>query len=482
MRIAGLKSMTINEAHMSYILPFAYQQKQLEEIAESLQDNGFTFFNLDNDRIEDEYYGDQIKVLNEELDQYFLPFVQRKLFPEDFTMHGFHRFSKRIQMSYKLEVNGFSYPFHVDSIDLFFCPFGIAFMTMRTELTARAHDLSDVLNFMNYMRVAEPKLKEEKGACIITDEGERFENGHTFFLDHFCSDIKKYMNNNHKLRGYFGSLPYFEDERMFATGYLFAAEETEFDPVSLYRMGHIDGRHPDGEPYVSTSNMEYIERFCRQHVHDRWAPDTYTVTTEHAHIKVSRKSKEQSERQLSQYMGTHYYNLILHYFYRVMLLRLSFEYSDLEWNKDEDYVKDLIELITIFSSRYYFGEVSARTEGKELSKIFTKNFQIDELYGEVKSTLHELYQNQENIAAIHQNRLLFMLTVFTVISGIYGMNLVIEDWKGQMGWSAIPKYNFVEWITLLTAAIGILLSLILIVTTLYRWVKLKILKKLHKHF
>ncbi|MFC4409371.1 hypothetical protein ACFOZY_02850 [Chungangia koreensis] len=479
---ADLKPMVIKEAYMSYILPFAYQQKYLQELGDLLQNKGYTFFNLDNNQLEDEYYGNQVKVLNEELDQYFLPYVQQKLFPKNFDMYGFHRFSKRIRKSFKLEVNGFSYPFKVESVDVFFCPFGIAFLTMRTELTSKEKELSDVLNFMNYMRVAEPKLKEEKGATIVTTEGKSYENGHTFLFDYLCPDIKDYIIDNQKLRGYFGSLPYFEDERMFVTGFLFSGDNEELDPTSLYRMGHLDGRDPQGKPYLSTTNKDYIDRFYQEHIHDRWAPYTYTVTTEHAHIKVSRNPIEESERQLSQYMGTHYYNLILHYFYRVMLLRLSFEYSDLEWNKDEDYIRDLIELITIFSSRYYFGEVSARTEGKELSKIFLRTFHIDDLYAEVKGTLHELYQNQENIAAERQNQLLFMLTVFTVISGIVGMNLVIEDWKGQTGWSAIQNYNFMEWITLLTAAVGILLSISLFVVTIVRWLRLKIIKKLHKHF
>ena len=58
-------------------------------------------------------------------------------------------------------------------------------------------------------------------------------------------------------------------------------------------------------------------------------------------------------RELSQYMGTHYYNFLIHYFYKIMLLRMSFEYSQIEWEKDEEYVKSLIKFITLFSARYY---------------------------------------------------------------------------------------------------------------------------------
>lgn len=148
-----------------------------------------------------------------------------------------------------------------------------------------------------------------------------------------------------------------------------------------------------------------------------------------------------------------------------MLLRLSFEYSELQWEKDEDYVEELIELITLFSSRYYFGEVSARTEGKELTQTYREIFHLHPMFEEVKQTLQELYRTQENKANKRHNMLLFMLTVFTVVSGIYGMNLVIEDWKGKTDWSKVPGYSFFEWISLITALAGISLSIILLVTT-----------------
>ncbi|MET1012915.1 MAG: hypothetical protein ABWX61_00200, partial [Paenisporosarcina sp.] len=230
-------------------------------------------------------------------------------------------------------------------------------------------------------------------------------------------------------------------------------------------IGQLDGKNEEGRPFMSTTNSEYIERYLNHHAHDRWAPDSYTITSEHAQITISTKEWHQLERPISQFMGTHYYNLLLHYFYKIMLLRLSFEYSELEWEQDEDYVEELIELISLFSSRYYFGEVSARTEGKELTKIYREIFHLDPLFEEVKHTLQDLYRAQENKANKRHNMLLFMLTVFTVVSGIYGMNLVIEDWKGKTDWSKVPGYSFFEWISLITALTGITLSVILLGTT-----------------
>ena len=222
--------------------------------------------------------------------------------------------------------------------------------------------------------------------------------------------------------------------------------------------------------------LHYIRRILDQTLHDRWAPYTYTVITEHAFITVTNRSSDEMGRELSQFMGTHYYNFLLHYFYKIMLLRVAFEYSQIDWKKDDEYVKSLIKLITLFSSWYYFQEISTRSEGKELSKMFRRSFTIDQLFDEVNNTLHELYKNRENINSDRMNMLLFALTVFTVVSGIYGMNLVIQDWETSDGWKAFRQYNLYEWIALVTAISGIGLSTYLIGSTIGK----TIMKKLRK--
>lgn len=182
-------------------------------------------------------------------------------------------------------------------------------------------------------------------------------------------------------------------------------------------------------------------------------------------------------KELSHYLGTHYYNFLLHYFYKIMLLRVSFEYSQIEWKKDEEYVKSLIKFITLFSSGYYSQEVSTRSEGKELTQMFQQAFNIDGLFKEVNNTLHELYKSQENNASDKMNTLLFILTIFTVISGIYGMNLVIQDWESPSAWREVSTYTFFEWISLITALSGIGLSAYLVATTFGKMLVSKLRRK-----
>jgi Mg2+ and Co2+ transporter CorA len=105
------------------------------------------------------------------------------------------------------------------------------------------------------------------------------------------------------------------------------------------------------------------------------------------------------------------------------------------------------------------------------------------LFKEVNNTLNELYKSQENNASDRMNMLLFILTVFTVISGIYGMNLVIKDWESPTGWKAFSSYTIFEWVSLITAVSGIVLSGFLIFSTVRKLVMNKIRKrKSDNHF
>ena len=464
--IATIDKLDIIQSSMSFVLPFGYDRKSKKDIIGTLSENGYTYFKMNQASDFHNYYGENIIVEGKELEQYFLPYIGQKLFPDSPAQKGFHRFGISIMKSFQLQIRKSILPFTIQSVDITLAPFGIAFMTIRVELDDHVHELTDVLDFMHHFRTVEPILKEEKGAKVhVVDSGQQL-SVHGLLFEVLCPFLKSYLTEEDQLKGYFGTLPYFEDERMYTSAYLVSCEGASITDTHLYRMGALDGRSPDGEAFMSAHNPAYIRGILDQTLHDRWAPYTYTVITEHAYITVTNRPPEEMDRELSQFMGTHYHNFLLHYFYKIMLLRVAFEYSQLDWKRDDEYVKSLIKLITLFSSWYYFQEVSTRSEGKELSRMFRQSFSIGQLFEEVNNTLHELYKNQESINSDRMNMLLFALTVFTVISGIYGMNLVIKDWETSASWKAFQQYNFYEWIALVTAISGIGLSTYLIGSTI----------------
>ena len=459
-----IQHLDITKAYMTYLFPFSFREKERPQLMEQLDKKQFTFFNLNKEELQDLYYGEGIKIRHEELDQFFLPFVEAKLFPHSTNERGFLRYSKEVRESFSWEMDDVCIDFLVNSVDITLCPFGIGLITLRTEMKSEQETLTDVLDFMSHFRVLVPKLEEDKGGRIHQNE-RVFTTTNELLLNYLCPLLEPFIIRNKKLEGYYGGLPFFEDERMLSSAFLIAAEGQVITNDQLYRMGQIDGKDLEGNDFISSTNLTYIESCIEKSVHDRWAPNTYTITSEHAQVTVSVMKQEHLKHEISQFMSVHYYNLMLHYYYKIMLLKLSFEHSEVSWAKDKQYVEELIELISKFYSRYYFGEVSVQTEGKELTHMLRQSFNLNHLFEEVKRTVDDLHRAQEKQTTKRHNFLLFMLTVYTVISGIYGMNLVIEDWKGKTDWSKIPGYSFFEWISLITALSGIALSGILLTST-----------------
>ena len=462
-----LQPLTIEHAYMTFLFPFAYQEKKKAELIQLLTHKGFTFFNIHNTELENHFYGDHIQISHEELDQFFYPFVEAKLFPETSSDEGFLRFSQPLELQGTFQVREEAFPFTLLSIDITLCPFEIGVVTLRVAMQEEARDLSDVLDFIHFFRVMHAKLEEEKGSTLTVGD-YTFYSTEELILSYLLPYIKPYLQKNSKMEGYYGSLPYFEDERMLSSAFIVCEEGAPIEDEHLFRIGQIDSKKPTGEPFISSTNELYINNYVTEHVHDRWAPNIYTMTSAQAQMTISNLPFSNAQGGLKDFMSTRYYNILIHYFYKIMLLKLTFEHSEIRWGKDKVVVETLIQKISKFSSRYYFGEIAVRTEGRELSQFLQKAFRIPPLYKEIKATLNELYRVQEDLAKGKHSQLLFVLTVYTVISGIYGMNLVIMDWKGEVDWSLVANYSIFEWITLITALSGIAIAFILILSVSIR--------------
>ena len=440
---------------------------------QQLEQDHFNFFDLENDALEDAFYPDGIRISHKEIGQFFYPFMEEKFFPKRESDSGFFRFSKNIEQTGLLKMPLKIMPFQLISLDIWLCPASIGMIATRVKLIEDA-ELSDVLDFINYFRVLEPQLVEEMGASIEFDG--HFETYYELINKKLLPYFHHYLVKYDDIKQYGGEVPFFEDERMYTAAYL--QTEDEIDQQHLFRIGQVDGYDQDGEAYISSSNPSYIDQYVAEHVYERWSPNAYKIISNQVHVELTNAHYANKLRAQHEFFSTSYYNLIVHYFYKVMLLKLTFEHSEVSWEKDKFIVDELIEQITKFSSKYYFDEVCVRSEGREISQLLRKQFRIDSQYNEIKETLNELYRVLEDQAGDRQNQLLFVLTVFSMISGIYGMNLVIEGWKDGFTFSDIGKYNFFEWIAFILAVTGLVLSVVFVGSFLSQAVRKKI--KQHK--
>ncbi|MGM9951396.1 MAG: hypothetical protein ACI33P_14785 [Lysinibacillus sp.] len=472
-----MPELDIDTAYFTFILPFNFKQLKREGLIAELEKNGFALFDIENEQMQKQYYPDDIKISHKELGQFFYPFIEDKLFPKRTSEHGFFRFSKVIETEGQLQTPVTSTGFDIHSMDVWLCPANIGMIATRVKLQGDM-EISEAINFAHYFRVLEPQLDEEMGATIEV-EGKRYDTFFSLVKEALLPFIEPYLVEYKEVLQYGGSVPFFEDERMYTTGML-VTKRGEVDDTHLFRLGQMDGYSKSGHPFISAANEQYIRRYIEEHVLDRWAPYAYTVTSNQAHMHITGAPQAEKLKSIGKFFSTHYYMIIIYYFYKIILLKISFEHSEIEWKHDKAVVDELIEEITQFSAQYYFDEVAVRSEGRELSAMLRKQFRITQQYSEIKETLNELYRVLEDQADKRLNDLLFIMTIFTVISGIYGMNLVIEEWEGDIDWSKMKDYSIFEWICWVVALFGIGMSFFLVGNLAYRTISQKIKKRRRK--
>lgn len=463
------------QSQFIFYYPFNYRKHHFKKFLRVLKENDYYHFQVEQQQFHEKFYGPDVNVSYELLKQYYYPFIEEKILNDDISLVNFNRFTKQFDLEGDMTTVFENMSFSIPSVDINLCPFGIGILAIRVQLKGIC-DMTSALSFAHYFRVLHPKMEEELGAKIRL---EQLEYKHTeelvfktlapflesFFVDysHIDQTIKK--------------MPYFEDERMYVSALIHLEEDTNIDDKMLYRAGQLNGRDKDGEPYISSTNEQYIKKFVEEHCYNRWAPNFYSMTTLQGHIQLTTYPHNQAEKYVSLFHTTSYYTTLIYYFYKLMLLKLAFEHSELRFSKDKHIIEDLIEQITKFASRYYFSEVSVRTGGKEIAHFFRKVFCIEEQYRDIKETLDELYRIQEDRSNDRLNELIFLLTVFTMISGIYGMNLVIDLLGEPMDWSSIFSFTLFEWIAFILTIVGLVISILLVINQLLNYLGNYFVKK-----
>ncbi|MCZ8524022.1 MULTISPECIES: hypothetical protein [Paenibacillus] len=462
-----------------FIFPFSIDRHSREGIKRRLLQDDFVPFYLQNLSLEDAFYGESFRVSHHNLERYYLPFTSHVLFPREDEDEGLRRFSLSVNLSCRMDTEFESIPFRIHSVDVILCPFDIGFITLRTELPAGDVHYSQALEFAGRFRVLQ-NLKDQHKQTVLTVGDERFEEVEDMIFQKLVPGMMPFMDRTELRESYFEKLPFFVDERMFVHS-LYAMEQgMEITDTDIYRASRIDGNDHRGAPYISAANREYIGRYCRKHTYDRWAPHTYYITEETSFVCLTSQDREAAVAIGSHMYGEYYYAVLLNLFYKIVLLKLSNRYSHVQLEKNQDEIEELIRAITLFSAKYYFLEVVSQSQGKDIFLQVKDHLGSAALFKEVKQTLSDLYTYQENFTSKRSNYLLQILTIYTVISGIYGMNQVIEDLKGDINWSKMLEYSAFEYIALAVTISGMLVSFGLGMHTIFRLLKERRKRKEHK--
>lgn len=169
--------------------------------------------------------------------------------------------------------------------------------------------------------------------------------------------------------------------------------------------------------------------------------------------------------------GEYYYGLLLNLFHKIVLLKISNQYSQVRLGKIKVKLKNWFVQLLIFLPSITLLKSFLNLKGKKSSLQLRKFYGNDELFVEVKRTLTDLFEYQSNYTNKRASYLLRILTIYTVISGIYGMNQVIEDLKGPINWRKMHDYSVFQYFALVVAISGILIGISLAFDSLRQLIK-----------
>lgn len=466
-----LTEKTLQVALHQFIFPFSIDRNSQNRFKEQLLKDQFDPFFICETQKENTYYGPGYQVSHREMERYYLPFTSSFLYPhERDNEEGFRRYSKQMNVACSLHSPYYDLAFTIHSVDVILCPFDLGFITIRTELNCSDLNYSLALEFAKRFRVLQNMDKQDDESYIQNNE-MTFKESESFIFHLLGPNTLTFLNKGRMNEAHFKKLPFFLDECMYVACFYSFVECSDISLVDIYRAARIDGLDKAGNPFIGATNLNYIKSYSELHSYDRWGPDTYFITDENAFSCITKQSHPTAVKIANKMYGEYYYGLLLNLFHKIVLLKISNQYSQVRLEQNQGKIEELIRSITDFSAKYYFIEVVSQSQGKEIFLQLRKFYGNDELFVEVKRTLTDLFEYQSNYTNKRASYLLRILTIYTVISGIYGMNQVIEDLKGPINWRKMQDYSVFQYFALLVAVSGILIGISLAVDSLRQLIK-----------
>jgi hypothetical protein len=459
----------VRKGIFQFVYPFSLEKDCQKRIWERLLADDYEAFRIGDLGMEDRFYGPDHRVSHKDIERYYLPFTSRFLFAGGRDPEAFRRLTKPMRLQASLHTHNIRTDFRIHSADVILCPFDTGFLTLRAEIDSeRPTFYGEALEFADRMRHLQNTSKLDK-ASHLECEGTRYEEAEDFVFTKAVPLLLPFLDRSPMEGTRFEKLPFFMDERMFVIGCCAFAEDSVITLHDRYRAGRLDGLGMDGHPRISASHEPYIASYCEQYGYERWAPNTYYLTDETSFMCLTREAPDKADELANQMYGEYYYGLLLNLFHRIVLLKLSAAYSRVQLERKQERTEELIRDITCFSSKYYFVETVSQTQGRELFNRLRLVYGNDELFDDVKQTLNDLHSYQHSRTSKQSSYLLTILTIYTVISGIYGMNQVIDDLEGNFDWSFLSGYSAFQWIAFSVTFTGLAIAFLLVLRVLWRW-------------
>ncbi|MFZ7943516.1 hypothetical protein [Neobacillus sp. 19] len=446
------KEKQVTTALFQFIFPFSMKADTIPNLYRYLQDQYFTSYTLKDVQKETAYYG-RYRVSHREMKSFFLPLTNNFLFPPSHQQKGFQRFTKQLDMNGLLKTKHVTIPFQIHSLDLFICPYYLGFITIRTEMLDMP--FSQTIEFADRFRM----LVQQTSAATVEYGGDVNLPINDFLYNYLFPGLPGFFDKDSS---------FLNTQNMYVQSLLTLNEGETIDIVDVYRTGRLCGINDAGNPYVNANNVDYISNYLKDHGCDRWAPTTYSIFEEECFSLITNDHPHEFSELAKQFYGPSYYAVLLNLFHKLVLLKIAAGYSAINLDQDKKEIEHLIYTINSFTSNYFFSVIPVLAEEQELFNNIRKSFDIDTLFTNTKDILFSLFKYEENTGKKRDTMLLLVLTLYTVICGIFSMNLFTHDLEGNIHWARLTSYNPFEYFAVFIVFSGIIVVLTLGIQSLFQ--------------
>lgn len=177
-------------------------------------------------------------------------------------------------------------------------------------------------------------------------------------------------------------------------------------------------------------------------------------------------SSQEADILAGSFYGQLYYSLIANLFHRLFFLKFLQDYSCINIVDDKKAIKHLIYMLNSFTSNYFFVTLPRDSDGEKYFNQFKSAFRIDYLHQCAKEVLTTLFHYEQNSATKKDSLLLLVLTLYTVICGIFSMNLFTHDLEGNIHWGQLKSYNPFEYFAVFIVFSGMIVVGFLLISSL----------------
>lgn len=437
----------VTHAFSTFSLPILIEDIDEREFFDKLEQQGYQLYNDNTAHLL--AYGDAVRDDVSQLKQYFMPYIEGKLFAKR-NMSGFKRFFKPFHRRGRLIEEKTEYPFIITAVEWFICPFQIAFLILHVKHS----ELETFDRTKAFMR----GFRDFHHDYTFNIMDHRYDSLQQFFNDVLLVSLPELQIQKTE-NSYTRTFENFQDELLLASHFITTTQNVTDKQLFLLNEG--EGSFIKNAMMAQYISDDYIERYLNAHEFKRYDPYVrYVQSDDIGTIITTFEDTEIAWQQMKRYFnGPLFYQVFYHYFLKMTLLHFSNDYAKLQWQKDKGYVQELVKNMTMFEAHYYFYEISTQSEEIAVSTLIRETLDIHRVYEEAMSSLQHLFTIQEQVADMRQNTLLFFLTMSTVLSGAFGMNLVIEEWKEGFSLSMIGKYSFLEWFVFIVILISIVAAI-----------------------